>query len=63
VLLYSRPCLEKSLEAAKANKGEVVCRRNLRCGVFDVGFPMYNRTHLVASLEDASRVFELPETG
>ena len=30
-------------------------------GIFDVKFPAYNRTHVVASLEDAARVLEMPE--
>ncbi len=30
-------------------------------GIFDVGFPAYNRTHVVASLEDAARVLDMPE--
>ena len=29
-------------------------------GIFDVGFPNYNRTHVVISLDDAARIFEIP---
>jgi lipoprotein-releasing system permease protein len=30
-------------------------------GIFDVGFPAYNRTHVMTSLEEAAKVFDMPE--
>jgi lipoprotein-releasing system permease protein len=64
LLLYSKRDLKKMADAARKTNGEVVLPSEFTVrGIFDVGFPAYNRTHVVASLEDAARVFELPEDG
>ncbi len=60
--IYSGRSLKKMADAARKTNAEVVLPSEFTVrGIFDVGFPIYNRTHLVASLEDAARVFELPE--
>jgi lipoprotein-releasing system permease protein len=50
------------VDAARQTNGEVVLPSEFTVrGIFDVAFPLYNRTHVVASLADAARLFELPE--
>jgi len=62
LLLYSGRDLKKMADAARKTNGEAVLPSEFTVrGIFNVGFPIYNRTHVVASLEDAARVFELPE--
>ena len=62
VLLYSGRQLQEMIKASRATNGEVRLASEFTVrGIFDVGFPAYNRTHVVASLEGAGRVFELPE--
>ncbi|MGA2539958.1 MAG: ABC transporter permease [Verrucomicrobiota bacterium] len=63
--LYSGRSLKKMADAArKKNTEEAVLPSDFTVrGIFDVGFPAYNRTHVVASLEDAARVLDLPEDG
>jgi len=62
--LYSGRRLQAMVRAARETNGEVRLASEFTVrGIFDVGFPAYNRTHVVASLEEAGRVFELPEDG
>jgi lipoprotein-releasing system permease protein len=63
--LYSGRSLKKMADAArKKNTEEAVLPSDFTVrGIFDVGFPAYNRTHVVTSLEDAARVLDLPEDG
>ena len=62
LLVYSRGSLLKSLDAARKTNGEVVLPAEFSVrGIFDVGFPAYNRSHVVASLEDAGRALQMPE--
>ena len=60
--LYSGIALQKYVRAAKQTNAEAPLPAvfTLR-GIFDVGFPNYNRTHVVISMVDAARVFEIPE--
>ena len=54
--LYSGVSLQKMAHAASQTNGEVVLPTDFTVrGIFDVGFPAYNRTHVVVSLEDAAR--------
>jgi lipoprotein-releasing system permease protein len=60
--LYSGYSLRKSFDAAKKHKDEAVLPSEFTVrGIFDVGFPAYNATHVVVSLEDAARVLQMPE--
>jgi len=62
--VYSGRSLKKMANAAsKTNEERVLPSEFTVRGIFDVGFPVYNRTHLVASLEDAGRLFDMPEDG
>lgn len=62
LLVYSRASLLKSLDAARKTNGEVVLPAEFVVrGIFNVGFPAYNRSHVVASLEDAGRALQTPE--
>ena len=61
--LYSGYSLQKMVEAARKHKeDEAVLPSEFTVrGIFDVGFPAYNATHVVASLEDSARVLQMPE--
>ncbi len=64
VALYSGSSLKKMAHAARHTNEEVPLPTDFMVrGIFDVKFPAYNRTHVVASLEDAARVLEMPEDG
>ena len=60
--LYSGVSLQKNFRAAGETNADRVLPADFTLrGIFDVGFPNYNRTHVVISLDDAARVFEIPE--
>jgi lipoprotein-releasing system permease protein len=62
VALYSGLSVKKMALAARHTNEVVPLPTDFTVqGIFDVGFPAYNRTHVVASLENADRVFEMPE--
>ena len=62
--LISGRTLQKMAKAASKTNGEVVLWSDFTVrGIFDVRFPVYNRTHVLASLEDTGRVFDMPEDG
>jgi lipoprotein-releasing system permease protein len=62
--LYSGRGLQKAFRAAGRTNAERVLPAEFTVrGIFNVGFPMYNRTHLVVSLENAGRLFDMPEDG
>ncbi|MGA2556319.1 MAG: ABC transporter permease [Verrucomicrobiota bacterium] len=62
VALYSGVSLKKMAHAARHTNEDVPLPTDFTVrGIFDVGFPAYNRTHVVASLEDASRVLDMQE--
>ena len=62
--LISGRTLQKMARAASQTNGEVVLWSDFTVrGIFDVQFPAYNRTHVLASLEDTGRVFDMPEDG
>jgi lipoprotein-releasing system permease protein len=64
VALISGRTLQKMAKTASKTNGEVVLWSDFTVrGIFDVAFPVYNRTHVLASLEDAGRVFDMPEDG
>jgi len=64
LLLYSGHSLEKMAKAAgNANEERVLPSEFMVRGIFNVKFPAYNRTHVVASLEDAGRLLDMPEDG
>jgi lipoprotein-releasing system permease protein len=60
--LYSGPTLQKFVHAARDSNAltQMAADFTVR-GIFDVQFASYNRTHVVISLDDATRVFDLPE--
>ena len=62
VALYSGLSVKKMALAARHTNEVVSLATDFTVrGIFDVGFQAYNRTHVVTSLEDAARVFEMPE--
>jgi len=62
VALYSGVSLKKLAHAARHTNEDVPLPTDFTVrGIFDVGFPAYNRTHVEASLEDAARVLDMQE--
>ena len=62
--LYSGRSLQKMANAARNTNEERVLPSEFTVqGIFNVDFPEYNRTHVVASLEDAGRLLDMPEDG
>jgi lipoprotein-releasing system permease protein len=62
VALYSGLSVKKMALAARHTNEVVSLATDFTVqGIFDVRFPAYNRTHVVTSLEDATRVLEMPE--
>ena len=60
--LYSAVSLQRALKQASQTNGEVVLPSEFTVrGIFDVGYPFYNGSHLVASLETAGRALEIPD--
>ena len=61
---YSGRSLQKMANAARNTNEERVLPSEFTVqGIFNVGFPEYNRTHVVASLEDAGRSWTCRRTG
>jgi lipoprotein-releasing system permease protein len=62
VALYSGASLKKMAQNARHTNDVVVLAKDFTVrGIFDVGFPAYNRTHVMTSLEEAAKVFDMPE--
>jgi lipoprotein-releasing system permease protein len=60
--VYSGGSLRKAFRAASETNAERVLPAEFTVrGIFDVGFASYNATHVLVSLEDARRLFEMPE--
>ncbi len=62
VALLSGLNVKKMILVARHTNDVVVLAKDFTVrGIFDVVFPAYNRTHVITSLEDAAKVFEMPE--
>ena len=60
--VYSGVSLQKNFQAARQTNGVAVLPADFTLrGIFNVNFPNFNRTHVVISLDDAARIFEIPE--
>jgi lipoprotein-releasing system permease protein len=60
--VYSGGSLKKAFRAASETNAERPLPSDFTVrGIFDVGFASYNETHVLVSLEDARRLFEMPE--
>jgi lipoprotein-releasing system permease protein len=60
--VYSGGSLRKAFRAASETNAERPLPSDFTVrGIFDVHFASYNDTHVLVSLEDARRVFEMPE--